>query len=895
MQLSKRNTLGGVSVSVTYFVAVAAVAVSGLIRWQLDSLLGDHLPFSTFFVAILVAAWYGGLRAALLATVLGFFLALYFFVPPRFSFFVNSGPDLVGLMVYFVVGLSIAGFAEAMHDAKHQFAEQAERLQATLASIGDAVITTDIHGCVANMNAVAESLTGWTNAEAMGRPLEEVFQIVNEHSRQSVENPAIRALRDGITVGMASHTILIAKGGAVITKGGAEYFIDDSAAPIISKDGKISGCVLVFRDISHRIQSEKSMRDSEARKTAMFEAALDGIISIDQEGTIIEFNAAAERIFGFRREEAIGKELAELIIPPAYRERHRKGLAQYLTTQQGSVFNQRLELSAIRANGEEFPVELTVTPIPLDGPAQFTAYLRDISQRKQFEQALRESEERFRALADNIPQLAWIADAGTDGQVHWFNRNWFEYTGTTLEEMKGRGWIAVHHPDYVDRVVQKFAYHVTEGLDWEDTFPLRGKDGQYVWFLSRMKVIRDNSGRVVRIFGTNTDITDARRTAEELRKLTAELSEADRRKDEFLATLAHELRNPLAPIRNGLQVLGLAGDSKSVSEQILTMMERQLEQMVRLVDDLMDVSRISTGKVELRRECVSLASIVNNAVETSNPLVENMRHKLTIQLPESTILVNVDAIRLSQVIMNLLNNAAKYSEPGGHIQLTSERIGGDVVVSVRDTGIGIAADQIPHLFDMFSQVDHSIEKSQGGLGIGLCLAKRIVEMHGGTIDARSQGLGKGSEFVVRLPVVVENAATQLNPEVQEQDIKSNLRILIVDDNKDGAGTLSMMLKILGNVTRTAYDGEDAVKAAIEFQPDVILLDIGLPKLNGYEVCRRIREQKNGHKVLIIAQTGWGQDEDRQRTHDAGFDHHLVKPVDLTELNKLIAGIQNKKS
>ena len=218
-----------------------------------------------------------------------------------------------------------------------------------------------------------------------------------------------------------------------------------------------------------------------------------------------------------------------------------------------------------------------------------------------------------------------------------------------------------------------------------------------------------------------------------------------------------------------------------------------------------------------------------------------------------------------------------------------------MVVSVRDTGIGIAADQIPHLFDMFSQVDQSIEKSQGGLGIGLCLAKRIVEMHGGTIDAHSDGLGKGAEFVVRLPVVIEDDSTQLNPEEQEQDIKSNLRILIVDDNKDGASTLSMMLKILGNDTRTSYDGEDAVKAAIEFQPNVILLDIGLPKLNGYEVCRRIREQKNGHKILIIAQTGWGQDEDRQRTQDAGFDHHLVKPVDIAVLSKILAGFQSLKS
>lgn len=887
MQPSKQNRSRGKSSSATYFITIAIVVLAGLIRWQVDPVLGDRLPFSTFFLAIIASAWYGGLSHALLATVLGSFVAMYFFVPPRFSFLSTTAPELGGLAIYYIVGLSIAGFAHSMRIAQHRFAAQAEQLKATFASIGDAVITTDIEVRISNMNAVAESLTGWTIADAIGHPLDSVFYIVDQVSRQRAENPAHKVMDVGTTVALAINTVLISKSGV-------EHFIDDSAAPIRNKDGEIVGCVLVFRDIRDRKQAEKSLRDSENRKTAMFEAALDCIITIDQAGTIIEFNHAAEQTFGFRRSEAIGSELANLIIPPQYREHHRKGLARYLATQQGTVLNQRLELSAMRANGEEFPIELTVTRIPIAGPFVFTAYLRDITQRKRTEEALQESEERFRALADNIPQLAWIADAGTDGQVHWFNRNWLEYTGTTLEEMKGRGWIAVHHPEHVDRVVQKFAYHVKEGMDWEDTFPLRGKDGQYVWFLSRMKVIRDQSGSVVRIFGTNTDITDARRTAEELRKLSAELSEADRRKDEFLATLAHELRNPLAPIRTGLQVLGLAGEDKLASEQVRTMMERQLGQMVRLVDDLMDVSRISTGKVELRKERIPLAAVVQNALETSGPLIEKMLHTLTIQQPESTILVDVDPIRLSQVIMNLLNNAAKYSEPGGHIHLKLEQIGNDATISIRDTGIGIAAEHLPHIYDMFSQVDHSMERSHGGLGIGLCLAKRLVEMHGGSIDARSEGLGKGSEFVVRLPGVVDALLPQ-EPAAHGPGLQSSLRILIVDDNRDGADTLSMMFKIMGNETLTAYDGEEAVKKAVEFQPDAILLDIGLPKLNGYEACRQIRQHLNGKEMLIIAQTGWGQDDDRQRTRDAGFDHHLVKPVNLSELNRILADYKASES
>ena len=260
-----------------------------------------------------------------------------------------------------------------------------------------------------------------------------------------------------------------------------------------------------------------------------------------------------------------------------------------------------------------------------------------------------------------------------------------------------------------------------------------------------------------------------------------------------------------------------------------------------------------------------MAAVVHSAVETSRPLIEQMGHELTVTLPQQPVVVDADLTRLAQVFLNLLNNAAKYTERGGHIWLTAERQGSDVVVSVKDTGIGIAADQLPRIFEMFSQVDRSLERSQGGLGIGLTLVKRLVEMHGGRIEARSEGPGKGSEFVVRLPVVVEGVdATRRERKQDEDHVKASLRILVVDDNRDGADSLAMMLKMMGNDTRTAYDGEEAVAAAVEFRPDVILLDIGLPKLNGYEACRRIREQPWGKEFVIIAQTGWGQEEDRQR-------------------------------
>jgi CheY-like chemotaxis protein len=325
-------------------------------------------------------------------------------------------------------------------------------------------------------------------------------------------------------------------------------------------------------------------------------------------------------------------------------------------------------------------------------------------------------------------------------------------------------------------------------------------------------------------------------------------------------------------------------------------MERQLGQMVRLVDDLLDVSRISQGKLTLHREQVPLVAVVGSAMETSCPLIDHLGHELTVTLPEQPVLVDADPTRLAQVFSNLLNNSAKYMDRGGHIRLTAERQGGDVVVSVKDTGIGIAADQLPSLFQMFSQVESSLERSQGGLGIGLTLVKRLVEMHGGRIEARSEGPGRGAEFVVRLPVVVAAPGRQAAGGTDEPAApKSSLRILIVDDNRDAADSLVMLLRIMGNDTRTAYDGQEGVDVAGEFRPDVMLLDIGLPKLNGYEAGRRIREQSWGKGVFLIAVTGWGQDEDRRRSHEAGFDHHLVKPVDPQDLMKLLAGFQQVRS
>jgi len=382
---------------------------------------------------------------------------------------------------------------------------------------------------------------------------------------------------------------------------------------------------------------------------------------------------------------------------------------------------------------------------------------------------------------------------------------------------------------------------------------------------------------------------DNARLYESLRESERQLREADRRKDEFLAMLAHELRNPLAPLRNGLQIMSISEQGDEAFDQARTMMERQLAQMVRLIDDLLDLSRITGGKIELRRERVALAAIVQQAIETSRPAMEQAGHHLTVQMPSTPIFVNADPTRLSQVFSNLLNNAAKFTPHGGEIGVSIEQRNEKVAVSVCDNGIGIPNEKLRTVFEMFTQVDPSLEKSQGGLGIGLTLVKRLVEMHGGRVIARSEGSGKGSEFIVFLPVAPASEETKTEPSGPgERADAPRRRILVVDDSHDSAASLALLLDVMGNETRTAYSGLEALEVGAAFHPDVILLDIGMPILNGYDTCRRIREQDWGKGITIIALTGWGQEDDRRRSRESGFTHHLVKPVEPAVLERLLA-------
>ena len=513
----------------------------------------------------------------------------------------------------------------------------------------------------------------------------------------------------------------------------------------------------------------------------------------------------------------------------------------------------------------------------------------DITEQKQAEETRQESEARFRLLADNSDQVFWFAELEPE-LIVYVSQAFEQLWGVSPDRLyeNPRLWIEMIHPEDRSNVQQAFENWV---IGQEDTYDIAYRilrhDGEVRWINDRGIVLGFKDGRPYKLCGIATDITERKRVEEERR-------EADRRKDEFIATLAHELRNPLAPIRNVISLLQLKGSLQPDVQRARDVISRQTDHLTRLIDDLLDVSRITSDKLELRKERVHLAEVVNLAVESSHPLIDQHHHKLSLLLPGEPIYLNADKIRLAQVIMNLLSNAAKYTPEGGRITLSAEHNGDEVAVRVTDNGVGIAPDQLPKIFDMFYQANRSYEQLHGGLGIGLTLARRLVEMHGGQVAAHSAGINQGSEFVVRLPIFVEQLQPQKETARAETATATVRRILVVDDYGENAETLAELLRVEDNEVEIAHDGLKAVEIAEKFRPSVVLLDIGMPKLNGYEAARKIREQPWGRNMVLIAITGWGGENDRNRSREAGFNAHLLKPVNYPELAKLIADLSGCK-
>jgi PAS domain S-box-containing protein len=806
-----------------------------------------------------------------------------------------------------------AAEVSALEEKRHR-----EQLHVTLRSIGDAVIVTDMNGAVSFMNPVAQDLTGWDPKAAAGQPLDRVFHIINEETRLEVENPVTKVLREGTTVGLANHTVLIARDGR-------EYPIDDSGAPIRVEDGSIAGVVLVFRDVSE----VRRAVETRLHLAAIVESSDDAIISKNLAGRIVSWNQGAERLYGYKAEEVVGQPLAILVPPdhpdeiPALMERLRRGERV-----------DRFETVRVRKDGSRVDVALTISPVrnaegKIVGASKIA---RDITAIKRTEAALRLSEQRLadelaattrlhalssRLLSADDLKLALedvlenaIVTCGADfGNVQLLNTQ-----SNVLEIVAQRGFredflnhfraVRVDEGSACAQAMQRGDRIIIEDVELDPAFkphrrvaaaagyravqstPLKTHDGKILGMMStHFRAPHRLSERDQRLLDLY-----ARHAADLIERLRYEeaLKDSDRRKDEFLAMLSHELRNPLAPIRNALHLMAMPEAAAETVARAREMTERQVQYLVRLVDDLLDVSRIMRGRIELRRQAIDLAALIAAAAETVQPVLDAQGQELVVSQPNEPVRLYVDPTRITQVIGNLLNNAAKFSHQAGRVWLTAERHDGEAVVRVRDEGMGIPLEVLPNVFDLFVQGDKSLERGRGGLGIGLTVVRRLVELHGGRIEAHSEGPGCGSEFVVRLPIGTPPAEFPMLPTDGVQPLRDPRRLLVVDDNVDAAETLAMLMRMWGHEVRLAFTGPEALRAAEQFRPEIIVLDIGLPEINGYEVARRLRARPEFATATLIALTGYGQEEDRRRSNDAGFDHHLTKPVAPDALRQLLA-------
>ncbi len=631
-------------------------------------------------------------------------------------------------------------------------------------------------------------------------------------------------------------------------------------------------------------RTEEILRERETEYRSMFQLASVGMGQADPSGRFIRVNDRMCEITGYDRSELIGTSVRELTHP----DDREADWALFQRMLRGEVAEYRNVKRYVRKDGRVIWVDVTARGVrDPDGRLLRTiAIVQDITERKRAEDDLRESEERFRTLADNIDQLAWIADE--HGRIAWANKRWLEYTGVPASEIRPEEPDMVH-PEHRGRVAGSFRRSFSEGVPFDDTFPLLGRDGYYHWFLSRAVPVRDETGHIHRWLMTATDVTDSRKVEEALTDANRRLAEADRRKDEFLAILAHELRNPLAPIRNASEILGIACADEPDLRRQRDVIDRQVTHMARLLDDLLDVSRITRGLVRLRIKPVELGEVLARAVESAQPFVEARRHRLAMTRPPERLVVAGDYDRLIQIVANLLTNAARYTSEGGEIALDLRREGDRAVIRVRDNGEGIDPSQLDKIFEPFTTAAPSTGMGRPeGLGLGLSLAKQLVDLHDGTIEAHSEGKGRGSEFVVELPLLREKEReAQFERRPRARAATKRRTIMIVDDMKDTADSLGQLMTVLGHEVRVAYDGPSALATFKEFTPWIVFLDIGMPGMDGYETARRLRDLDGGGEVRLVAMTGYGRDEDRKRAREAGFDFHLTKPVEIAEIKKLL--------
>jgi PAS domain S-box-containing protein len=658
-----------------------------------------------------------------------------------------------------------------------------------------------------------------------------------------------------------------------------QHYLDFLYQPIRDAGGHITGVFVEGSDVTERRVAETQLRAGQQRLELALNAARAGVWVWDPRDDALEWSSEQYALYGLNPEGSrITLAEWQAMIHPEDRVQARRLADELRRNPHGDC---RVEFRVQTPSGERWMLAIGKLDNPQSDVVRIIGINLDITERKQIEEALRSSERRFRTMADGVAAIMWVTDAR--GRIEFVNRGYCDFFGLTAEQVESGQRRPLIHPDDRERYVADFRQALANGTAVKSRARVKHVSGQWRWIESRGEPRLTESGKFAGHVGMSLDITDLLASQDALRL-------ADRRKDEFLATLAHELRNPLAPIRTATHLLAspkLDDEQLAWARQVI---QRQVRHMVLLLDDLLDVARVTQGKLTLKKERVALNTVVDTAVEAARPTIDARHHSLIITLPDQNPAIDGDALRLAQVLSNLLTNAAKYTDPGGEIRLSAQVDGTTLHLSVKDTGIGLARDALDRIFEMFSQVRGAESRSDGGLGIGLALVKGLVELHGGTITATSDGPGRGSEFVVTVPLWTEGDAStrRATPDPTTEPGPTGYRILIADDNRDAADSLALLLGLHGHAVRVANSGKSALALANSFRPDIAVLDIGMPELNGYEVARQLRREPWGRAMKLIALTGWGQESDKRRAIDAGFDLHFTKPIDIAQMQALIA-------
>lgn len=657
--------------------------------------------------------------------------------------------------------------------------------------------------------------------------------------------------------------------------------------PIRDGEHGVQGIYCTLQDTTREMLAQQHRLFALQRLQQLFEQA-PGFMAVTQgpEHRFEIANEAYTRLIGQR--ELVGRTVREAM-PDLAGQGYLARLDEAYRSGEAFV-GHRMPVNLLRDGNhrEDRYVDFVFQPIRGSSGAVTGIFIQgsDVTEQERLEVQLRESEAKFRTITDAMPQIAW--STLPDGFHDYFNQGWYEFTGVPEGTTYGNAWSGLFHPADMGRTWQLWQHSLATGEPYEVEYRLRHRSGEYRWVLGRALPLRDDQGRIIRWMGTCTDIHE-QVIAREL------LHREAQRKDEFLAMLAHELRNPLAPIRAAASVLPAAAGDVERTAELADVIKRQVTHMTRLVDDLLDVSRVTRGLVKLDLEADDLRSIVAGAIEQVRPLIENRRHTLAIWMVPAPVPLRADRTRLVQVFANLLNNAAKYTPDGGHIELRVDMRDGEAVVSVRDNGAGIDAQLLPHVFDLFSQGAREGDRSQGGLGIGLALARSIIQLHGGQIVGHSNGRGQGSEFVVRLPMAKPDVGAAAANTMASQPAPQERRgchVVVVDDNVDAARTIALALEMTGHEVTICHTAAAAFAVTAQSPAPVYIIDIGLPDIPGLDVAQELRRNPATAHATLIALTGYGRPEDRERSKEAGFDRHLVKPVDIGELNEIIDAIAN---